>query len=93
VRKYTLDFFRSAGYWATDSQTNFIFVKTNMPAKQFREGCAKFKVQVGRDFPPYEKTHARISIGTMDEMKRATEVFRQVLGSAPTDAGAQGGKS
>ncbi len=90
VRKYTLDFFRDAGYWATDSQTNFIFVKTNMPAKQFREGCAKFKVQVGRDFPPYEKTHARISIGTMDEMKRATEVFRQVLGSAPTDAPQQG---
>ena len=95
VRKYTLDFFRNAGFWATDSQTNFIFVKTNMPAKQFREGCAKFKVQVGRDFPPYEKTHARISIGTMDEMKRATEVFRQVLGTAPTDAPAQGavGKS
>lgn len=95
ARKYTLDFFRSAGYTATDSQTNFIFVKTNMPAKQFREGCAKFKVQVGRDFPPYEKTHARISIGTMDEMKRATEVFRQVLGTAPTDAPAQGplGKS
>ena len=86
ARKYTLDFFRSAGYWATDSQTNFIFVATNIPAKQFREGCAKLKVQVGRDFPPYEKTHARISIGTMDEMKRATEVFRQVLGTTPTDA-------
>ncbi len=90
ARKYTLDFFKNAGYWATNSQTNFIFVKTNMPAKQFREGCAKFKVAVGRDFPPYEKTHARISIGTLDEMKRATEVFRQVLGSAPTDAPAQG---
>ncbi len=90
ARKYTLDFFKNAGYTATNSQTNFIFVKTNMPAKQFREGCAKFKVAVGRDFPPYEKTHARISIGTLDEMKRATEVFRQVLGAAPTDAPAQG---
>jgi histidinol-phosphate aminotransferase len=90
ARQFTLDFFKSAGYWATNSQTNFIFVKTNMPAKQFREGCAKFKVAVGRDFPPYEKTHARISIGTLDEMKRATEVFRQVLGSSPTDSAAQG---
>lgn len=87
ARKYTLDFFRSAGYWATDSQTNFVFVKIGKPAKDFREACAKFKVQVGRDFPPYEKTHARISIGTMDEMKRATEVFRQVLGMSTTDAG------
>jgi histidinol-phosphate aminotransferase len=90
VRKYTLDFFRNAGYQATDSQTNFIFVKVNMPAKDFREGCAKYKVHVGRDFPPYEKTHARISIGTMDEMKRATEVFGQVLGLSATDAGSAG---
>jgi histidinol-phosphate aminotransferase len=89
VRKFTIDFFKSLGYGSTDSQTNFIFVKTNMPAKQFREACAKYKVQVGRDFPPYEKTHARISIGTMDEMKRATEVFRQVLAAAPTDASPQ----
>jgi histidinol-phosphate aminotransferase len=87
VRKYTLDFFRNAGFWATESNANFIFVKINRPAKDFREACAKFGVQVGRDFPPYEKTHARISIGTMDEMKRATEVFRQVLGMSATDAG------
>jgi histidinol-phosphate/aromatic aminotransferase/cobyric acid decarboxylase-like protein len=26
-----------------------------------------------------EKTHARISLGTMEEMQRALEVFRQVL--------------
>ena len=87
VRDYTLDFFRSNGYWTTDSQTNFIFVKTNMTAKAFREGCAKHKVSVGRDFPPYEKEYARISLGTMDEMKRATEVFREVLGISATDAG------
>ena len=87
VRDYTLDFFRSNGYWTTDSQTNFIFVKTNMTAKAFREGCAKHKVTVGRDFPPYEKEYARISLGTMDEMKRATEVFREVLGISATDAG------
>jgi histidinol-phosphate aminotransferase len=88
VRKYTLDFFRDNGFWATNSNTNFIFVKVNMPADEFREACAKFNVQVGRNFPPYEKTHARISIGTMDEMKRATEVFRQVLKLSATDAGA-----
>ncbi len=87
VRDFTLDFFRSNGYWATDSQTNFIFVKTNMAAKAFREACAKHKVSVGRDFPPYQKEYARISLGTMDEMKRATEVFREVLGISSTDAG------
>jgi histidinol-phosphate/aromatic aminotransferase/cobyric acid decarboxylase-like protein len=38
-------------------------------------------VMVGRDFPPYEKTHARISIGTQAEMDRAVGVFKKVLGS------------
>lgn len=87
ARQYTLDFFAKHGFSATDSQTNFIFVEINRPAKEFREACAKFNVQVGRDFPPYEKTHARISIGTLDEMKQATEIFAQVLGISTTDAG------
>ena len=37
------------------------------------------KVRVGRDFPPFEKTHSRISLGTMDEMRQAVEVFSRVL--------------
>ena len=90
ARKYTLDFFRRAGYQATDSQTNFIFVNLGRPAKEFREACEKYKVNVGRDFPPFEKTHARISIGTMEEMRRATEVFQQVLGPSATDYSGQG---
>jgi histidinol-phosphate/aromatic aminotransferase/cobyric acid decarboxylase-like protein len=40
---------------------------------------------VGRDFPPYEKTHARVSIGTQAEMDRAVAVFRKVLGSSSTN--------
>ena len=90
ARKYTLDFFRRAGYQATDSQTNFIFVNLGRPAKEFRKACEKYKVNVGRDFPPFEKTHARISIGTMEEMRRATEVFQQVLGPSATDYSGQG---
>ena len=40
---------------------------------------------VGRDFPPYEKTHCRISIGTQAEMEKAVAVFQKVLGSATND--------
>jgi histidinol-phosphate aminotransferase len=86
ARKFTLDFFAEAGFKSTDSQTNFIFVELGRPAKDFREGCLKYKVRVGRDFPPFEKTHARISIGTMDEMRRATEVFKNVLMGSTNDA-------
>jgi histidinol-phosphate/aromatic aminotransferase/cobyric acid decarboxylase-like protein len=36
-------------------------------------------VLIGRDFPPYDQTHARISVGTMAEMQRAVKVFDKVL--------------
>lgn len=34
---------------------------------------------VGRNFPPDESSHGRISIGTMAEMQRAVKVFEQAL--------------
>jgi histidinol-phosphate aminotransferase len=74
------------GFKMTDSQANFIFVDLKRPAKEFREACAAQGVAIGRDFPPYEKSWSRISIGTMDEMKRATDVFRRIL--APTSTAA-----
>jgi histidinol-phosphate aminotransferase len=80
ARQFTMDWFRNNGFTPTDSQCNFIFVDVKRPAKEFRDGCRKQDVIVGRDFPPFEKSHARISIGTLDEMKRAVAVFGQVLG-------------
>jgi histidinol-phosphate aminotransferase len=85
VRTVTTRFFELAGYRPMDSQANFLFVELKRPAKEFREACARHKVFVGRDFPPLEKTHARISLGTMDEMKRATGVFATVLGVEATN--------
>lgn len=83
VRAFTTRAFEQMGYKATDSQANFLFVDLRRPAKPFRDACAQHGVLVGRDFPPYEKTHCRISIGTMDEMQRAVDVFRKVLGASP----------
>ena len=80
ARKFTLDWFSRAGSGGTDSQTNFIFVDIKRPAKGFRDACREQGVLVARDFPPLEKSHVRISIGTLDEMKRATDVFGRVLG-------------
>lgn len=91
VRKFTMDWFKNAGYEMSDAQTNFIFVNLGQPAKTFRDACAEHKVYVGRDFPPLEKTHCRISMGTMDEMKRAVEVFGEVLGKSSTMSSASRG--
>src|SRR6185503_4623842 len=63
----------------TASNGNFIFVDVGQPAATFRAACARQGVNVGRDFPPFEHSHARISIGTMAEMQRAVTVFRDVL--------------
>ena len=83
VREYTLNAFKAMGYDAPQSNTNFIFVNIRRPLTWFRGACAKYKVKVGvLDFPPMEKTHCRISIGTWDEMHRAMEIFKRVL-SAP----------
>src|SRR5436190_20571583 len=90
VRAFKMKALEDLGGKPTDSQSNFIFVDIHRTAKEFRDACAKSNVMVGRDFPPFEKTHARISIGTMEEMQKATEVFRNVLRSpSTTTAGKQ----
>jgi histidinol-phosphate aminotransferase len=87
ARAFTVKALETLGCKPTDSQTNFVFVDVHRPAEAFRDACAKSGVMVGRDFPPFEKTHARISIGTMEEMQKATEVFRSVLRPATPTAG------
>ena len=79
VREFTLNAFREMGYSVTDSQTNFVWVNVRRPAKEFRDACFELDVLVGRDFPPMDKDHVRISLGSMDEMRQAVEVFRKVL--------------
>jgi histidinol-phosphate aminotransferase len=60
------------------SQGNFLFVDIGRPAREFRDACAA--QGDGRPRLPCRlKTRMRVSIGTMDEMKRATTVFRDVL--------------
>jgi histidinol-phosphate aminotransferase len=87
VLKFTTDFFRQAGFKTSDSQANFVWVNLGRPAKEFGEACEKQGVLVGRQFPPFEKTHCRISLGTMEEMQRAVVVFRSVLGLTTPTAG------
>jgi histidinol-phosphate aminotransferase len=89
VRDFTVKALADMGFKSTNSQTNFLFTDIGkaMTAAAFRDACAKRGVLVGRDFPPLEKQWARISLGTMEEMQKATDVFRQVLRSTSTAAG------
>ncbi len=80
------------GYPSAESQGNFIFtdIGKTMTAAAFRDACAKHGVMVGRDFPPVEKQWARISLGTMEEMQKATDVFRSVLKPSTTTSSGKG---
>jgi histidinol-phosphate aminotransferase len=89
VRDFVLTSFRDMGFEGTNAHTNCVFIDIKRSAKEFRDACAAQKVSVGRDFPPFEKSHTRISLGTMEEMKRAVAVFRQVL-TAPARTSARG---
>jgi histidinol-phosphate aminotransferase len=89
VRAFTVKALNEAGYKSSQSQGNFLFVEIGTgghTAEQFRDACAEHGILVGRPFPPLEKTHARVSLGTMDEMKKAMAVFRTVLRPVTTTA-------
>ena len=82
VRDWTQGQFKAMGFESPESETNFIFVNIRRPAVEFRDGARALGVMVGRDFPPMEKTYARISLGRMEDMEKAMVVFKQVLGKA-----------
>ena len=88
VREMAMKWFADRGMKPAESQANFMFVNIGRPAKEFRDACKAKNVLVARDFPPFEKTHCRISFGTMDEMTKALGVFGAVLGKPATTAAA-----
>jgi len=91
VRDFSMKWFADRGMKPADGQANFMFVNIGTPAKAFRDACRARNVLVARDFPPFEKTMARISLGTMEEMKKAVSVFGEVLGKkTPSTAEAIG---
>ncbi|MBL4582866.1 MAG: histidinol-phosphate aminotransferase family protein [Gammaproteobacteria bacterium] len=79
IRAIVVAAFNAMGFEVADSHTNHIFVNLGRPAKEFRDACLEHKILVGRDFPPFENTHCRISMGSREEMQKAVEVFRKVL--------------
>jgi histidinol-phosphate aminotransferase len=78
ARDFTRRWFGRYGFEVAPSATNFLMVAIRRPIEEFKKACEERGVAVGRPFPPLTE-HARISIGTMDEVTRAVSVFGQVL--------------
>ena len=85
ARAYTVNALKDAGFPVVPSEANFIMFDTKRDIRQFAADCRAKGIEVARPFPPLT-THARVTIGTMDEMKKASEVMRQVLSAPPTSA-------
>ena len=78
ARSFTLRALADCGYPAVDSQANFMMTNLRRDAQPFRDACKSEGILVGRPFPPLTN-YVRISVGTMDEMRQAMDVFRRVL--------------
>jgi histidinol-phosphate aminotransferase len=83
VRAFTAQVFSDLGFAPAPSQANFVFVDIRSDARAFQDACRARGVMVGRPFPPLD-TWTRVTIGTMDEMRQAAGVFKQVLASTPS---------
>jgi histidinol-phosphate aminotransferase len=83
-RAWTTKALTEMGYAPVASQANFVLVDVRRDVRTFQQACREKGVLVARPFPPL-MTHARISIGTPDEMRRAIGAIREVL-VAPTSA-------
>lgn len=78
VKELTTRFFHDSGYTVIPSEANFMMIDIRRDSRAFQRACRDRGILVGRPFPPLT-THARISMGTMEEMTRAIDVFKQVL--------------
>ncbi len=61
------------------SHTNFVFFKTGRHINEMMSAMEKENVLIGRPFPPFYEW-ARISTGTMDEIKLFDKALRKVMG-------------
>ena len=78
VRDYVCHEATEMGLTFIPSQTNFVMIGVNRPAKPLIEELKKRKMLVGRLFPSLPN-HLRVSFGTMSEMKEFMKEFKEVV--------------
>lgn len=78
VRDYTRKWFHDAGFEDTESQANFVYIDIRQSNEEFKTACRERGVRIGGGSKLYP-TYARVTIGTLDEMKRAIEIFAELL--------------
>jgi histidinol-phosphate aminotransferase len=85
TRLFTRQAFEKAGFTVLPSEANFIMVDVRRDARGYQNACRGAGVFIARPFPPLD-TFARITIGTAEEMRKATPSMLSLLTSTPTSA-------
>jgi histidinol-phosphate aminotransferase len=85
TKAFTRKAFEDAGFPVLPSEANFIMVDVRRDVSSFASACRAAGISVARPFPPL-RTHARITIGTAEEMQRAVPAMLSAL-QTPSSAG------
>ena len=80
AKKVVVEYLDTKGIQYLDSQTNFVFIKTDIEISDFQPAMEKHGVLVGRPFPPFTNW-CRLSMAKPEEMQKFNEGFGKVLGS------------
>jgi histidinol-phosphate aminotransferase len=88
TRLATRQAFEKAGFTVLPSEANFIMVDIKRSAREYQNACRQAGVLIARPFPPLD-TFARITIGTVEEMRKATPIMLSLLQAAPHPTSAQ----
>lgn len=78
VRAATFEWLDRNGYSYIPSVSNCFLLDTKRPAKEVIAAMAQREVIIGRAWPAMP-THARITVGTSDEMERFQQAFQAVM--------------
>ena len=80
AKKVVTEYLDTKGIQYLDSQTNFMFIKTDIEISDFQPAMEKHGVLGGRPFPPFTNW-CRLSMAKPEEMQKFNEGFGKVLGS------------
>ena len=78
ARNYTMEFLKENNYSYLPSETNFVIFEIPMEGKAFLKEIYARKVAV-RAFKFWDKNWCRVSIGTLDEMKKFTSAINEIF--------------
>ena len=79
AKKVVTEYLDTKGIQYLDSQTNFMFIKTDIDISDFQPAMEKHGVLVGRPFPPFTNW-CRLSMAKPEQMQKFNDGFGKVLG-------------